>query len=124
MPSSLQARMTRSAISPRLAIRIFSNIRVARTSSSADSKHALDCLRTGAIEPERATWPNCTGLPFSATTSAITPLISALISFITFIASMMQTTVSSFTSFPISTKAAIRESRAIESADHGRSDFP
>src|SRR5215831_14640595 len=34
----------------------------------------------------------------------MTPLVSALISFITFIASMMQTTVSSVTAFPTSTK--------------------
>src|SRR5213078_1092290 len=53
-----------------------------------------------------STWPNWTGLPFSATTSAMTPLVSALISFITFIASIMQTTVSSVTVFPTSTKGA------------------
>ena len=52
----------------------------------------------------KRTCPNCTGLPFSATTSAMTPPISALISFITFIASIMQTTVSSVTVFPTSTK--------------------
>src|SRR5947208_10158474 len=34
----------------------------------------------------------------------MTPLVSALISFITFIASMMQTTVSSVTGLPTSTK--------------------
>src|SRR5262250_3063786 len=51
----------------------------------------------------KSTCPNCTGLPFSATTSAMTPLVSALISFITFIASIMQTTVSSSTFVPTST---------------------
>src|SRR5580693_5804434 len=48
-------------------------------------------------------WPNWTGFPLSAMTSAITPFVSALISFITFIASIMQTTVSSVTAFPTST---------------------
>src|SRR5207302_10165339 len=52
----------------------------------------------------KRTWPNWTGLLPSATTSAMTPLVSALISFITFIASMMQTTVSSLTFDPTSTK--------------------
>ena len=37
-------------------------------------------------------WPNSTGLAFSTKTWVMTPLTSALISFITFIASMMQTT--------------------------------
>src|SRR5207248_7627673 len=54
----------------------------------------------------KRTWPNWTGLLCSATTSAITPLVSALISFITFIASIMQTTLSSFTFVPTSTNAA------------------
>src|SRR5204862_7309497 len=49
------------------------------------------------------TWPNCTGVLFSATTSAMTPLVSALIAFITFIASIMQATVSSPTFVPTST---------------------
>ena len=48
-------------------------------------------------------WPNSTGLAFSTRTCVMTPLTSALISFITFIASMMQTTVSGLTSVPIST---------------------
>ncbi len=48
-------------------------------------------------------WPNSTGLAFSTRTWVMTPLASALISFITFIASMMQTTVSGFTSVPTST---------------------
>src|SRR6266446_5812378 len=60
----------------------------------------------------KSTWPNCTGLLFSATTSATTPLVSALISFITFIASIMQTTVSSVTDFPTSTKGAPSGDRA------------
>ena len=45
-------------------------------------------------------WPNWTGLPFSPNTSATTPEVSALISFMTFIASMMQTTVSGVTESP------------------------
>ena len=48
-------------------------------------------------------WPNSTGLAFSTMTWVMTPLASALISFITFIASMMQTTVSGLTSVPTST---------------------
>ena len=48
-------------------------------------------------------WPNSTGLAFSTITWVMTPLASALISFITFIASMMQTTVSGLTSVPTST---------------------
>src|SRR5207253_11105276 len=48
-------------------------------------------------------WPNSTGLAFSTRICVITPLTSALISFMTFIASMMQTTVSGLTSEPTST---------------------
>ena len=48
-------------------------------------------------------WPNSTGLAFSTRIWVMTPLTSALISFITFIASMMQTTVSGLTSVPTST---------------------
>src|SRR5579883_557105 len=47
--------------------------------------------------------PNSTGLAFSTMTWVMTPLASALISFITFMASMMHTTVSGFTSVPTST---------------------
>jgi hypothetical protein len=54
----------------------------------------------------KRTCPNCTGLPFSTPTSAMTPFVSALISFITFMASMMQTTVSSVTCAPTSTNGA------------------
>ena len=42
--------------------------------------------------------PNWTGLPFSALISAMVPATSALISFITFMASTIQTTVSGVTS--------------------------
>ena len=49
------------------------------------------------------TWPNSTGLPFSATMDVMMPRASALISFMTFMASKMQTTVSGPTSLPIST---------------------
>ena len=49
-------------------------------------------------------WPYCTGLPSSAITRAIMPLVSALISFITFIASMMHTTVFASTWSPTVTK--------------------
>ena len=78
--------------------------RVAQAFSLARARHASkEPAQNLRYRTRKSTWPNCTGFPFSATTSAITPLTSALISFITFIASMMQTTVSSFTSLPTST---------------------
>src|SRR5437764_14687397 len=67
-----------------------------------------------------STWPNCTGLPFSATISAITPFVSALISFITFIASIIHTTVSSFTSLPTSTNGDASDQAATQNVQtHG-----
>ena len=47
--------------------------------------------------------PNSTGLPLSARISVMVPESSALISFMTFMASMMQTTVSALTTVPTST---------------------
>ena len=49
-------------------------------------------------------WPNSTGDPFSTSTSRITPSHSASISFMSFMASMMQTVSPAFTLWPISTK--------------------
>ena len=47
--------------------------------------------------------PYCTGLPFSTYALTISPSYSDVISFISFIASMMQSTWSFFTRWPIST---------------------
>ncbi len=60
----------------------------------------LSCAAASAYLTRTANcfWPNSTGLAFSARISVMTPLTSALISFITFIASIMQTTVSGSTS--------------------------
>src|SRR6476661_3211795 len=101
--------MTRKAISPRFAIKTFSNMIVGQALrlpalTAAPSSGRRSARPTNALHRTRYnTWPNCTGLPFSATISAITPSVSALISFITFIASIIQTTVSSVTSLPTST---------------------
>src|SRR5450631_3751343 len=50
MPSSLQARRTRSAISPRLAIRIFSNM--APTLSLDDHQRFAEFHRLGVFEQD------------------------------------------------------------------------
>src|SRR6185503_14629671 len=47
MPISLQARWTRSAISPRLAIRIFSNI-----DSVHDQQHLAEFHRLGVVDDD------------------------------------------------------------------------
>src|SRR5262250_2666506 len=60
-PSSLQARSTRSAISPRLAIRIFSNIRGSdarhappRRGSFDDHQRLAELDRLGVLEQDLA----------------------------------------------------------------------
>ncbi len=80
--------MMRSAISPRLAIRIFLNMVSVR----------------GRIANRRS--PYCTGWPFSRRRLTISPSYSESISFISFIASMMQSTWPFFTVSPTSTNAA------------------
>jgi hypothetical protein len=71
MPISRQARRMRSAISPRLAIRTFSN------------------MGRGCLFQIITTWPNSTGLPSETRMRATLPALGALIWFITFIASMI-----------------------------------
>ena len=88
MPSSRQARMTRRAISPRLAMRIFLNIGAAALRPSCTLKSFC---------------PNSTGLPFSARISTMVPATSASISFISFIASTMQSVCPSRIALPTST---------------------
>jgi len=77
IPISRQARMIRSAISPRLAMRIFLNTASGPRPSQAGSMRKSAC-------------PNSTGWPFSTRISVTFPGSSASISFISFIASMMQ----------------------------------
>ena len=94
----------RSAISPRLAMRIFSNM-------------------LAAISMTKSGWPNSTGWPFSTRIALIVPAASASISFISFIASMMQSVSPSLTALPTSTKGcASGRRRAVEGADHRRLD--
>src|SRR5216683_7859729 len=61
MPSSLQARSTRSAISPRLAIRILSNIGVGRTAcarpSLDDHQRLAEFHRLSVLEQDLADDP-------------------------------------------------------------------
>src|SRR5690348_17605302 len=58
MPSSLQARSTRSAISPRLAIRIFSNMTIGRMLLPCRSScpALLPGIHAFAASPSRKTW--------------------------------------------------------------------
>ncbi len=75
MPSSLQARSTRRAISPRLAMRIFSNI------ASARPKRRHSMIISGS--------PNSTGWPSSNRICITVPARGAGIWFMVFIASMI-----------------------------------
>ena len=77
MPSSLQAQMTRRAISPRLATRILLNI----------VQVAAYFLRLGRIPNNGC--PYSTGCPFSAKIRSTSPPMSDSISFISFMASTM-----------------------------------
>ena len=86
MPISRQARWMRSAISPRLAMRIFSNT-------------------GGRYSMMNSGWPYSTGWPFSTRIALIMPVASASISFISFIASMMHTVSPALMFWPTSTKA-------------------
>jgi len=105
--------MIRRAISPRLAIRILENMLffiVNRACLNRKGWNEIDgrCGGRTALErqePSRRrphhsgrtlmrTWPNSTGAAFSTAMDSTVPVISALISLNTFIASMMQTTVS------------------------------
>src|SRR5438552_4481714 len=83
MPNSLQAQMTRSAISPRFAMSIFLNI-------------GSDYF--GRIV--NSAWPYSTGCPLLTSFFKISPATSDSISFINFIASTMHNTVPTSTVSP------------------------
>src|SRR5947209_8641214 len=83
MPNSLQAQMTRSAISPRFAMSIFLNI-------------GSDYF--GRIV--NSAWPYSTGCPLLTSFFKISPATSDSISFISFIASTMHNTVPTSTVSP------------------------
>jgi len=84
IPSSLHASMTRKAISPRLAMRIFRNI------LGHGPRPETAYLRRDGRRPNSGS-PYSTGWPFSTKSRVTSPATSASISFISFIASMMQT---------------------------------
>ena len=77
IPNSLHAQMTRSAISPRLATRIFWNMSV-----DAGYFFRLGCM-------PKSGWPYSTGCPFSTKMRSTSPLMSDSISFMSFMASTM-----------------------------------
>jgi hypothetical protein len=107
MPISRQARWMRRAISPRLAMRIFLNM-VARAAPYSRFEQRLAELDRLAVLAQDA---------------AIGAAKSASISFMIFMASMMQTGSPSLTTLPTSTKAlAPGAGRAVEGADHRRLD--
>ena len=83
MPSVRQVRITRQAISPRLAIRIFSNI---APDLGPGPKTAM---RVRDYSMMKSGWPYSTGCPFSTRIALTTPAASDSISFNSFIASMM-----------------------------------
>ena len=88
--------MTRSAISPRLAISTFLNIGAGRAVREAAAQ-AGRIVKSGS--------PYWTGWPFSRWTLTTSPASSASISFISFIASMMQRTWPTLTRSPTLTNA-------------------
>lgn len=120
MPSSLQAQITRRAISPRLAMRILRNIveldefvfagdfvgavvgRVGKAFDSASGLETFEKARCKRLQKLRyffpsgrmakSGWPYSTGVAFSTNERMTTPLTSDSISFINFMASTMQTT--------------------------------
>src|SRR5438105_9353573 len=75
MPNSLQAQMTRKAISPRFAMSIFLNMKRDYFGRMANSA-----------------WPYSTGCPLVTSFLTISPATSDSISFISFMASTMQST--------------------------------
>ncbi len=105
MPISRQARWMRSAISPRLAIRTLSKSLSAalataalvratwfssgRTVARTGRGRALRVRRSSGQTITNSGWPNSTGWPFSVMIDFTTPALSASISFMSFIASMM-----------------------------------
>src|SRR5688572_1053903 len=101
-PSSRHARITRSAISPRFAINTFLNMAEDRGPPVGDEirygHHPVGSMRN-------STWPYSTGCEFAATISRTTPSYSHSISFMIFIASMMQTICPFETRWPTDTYA-------------------
>ena len=122
--------MTRRAISPRLAMRTLLNIQIGdcrlqiAATPMAERQISQSNLRSAVYFTGKApgrTAPVCRSRPRLRRSRRCT---SALISFITFIASMMQTTVSSVTSWPIVTKGGDSGDGApIKRADHRRGDL-
>src|SRR5207248_10510425 len=86
MPSSLQAQRTRKAMSLRFAMRIFLNIEWDYLGRMANSA-----------------WPYSTGCPLVTSFFTISPATSDSISFISFMASTMHSTVPASTASPIFT---------------------
>ena len=75
IPMARQARITRTAISPRFAMRTFSNM---------VAPYAL-----AWVAMRKSTWSYSTCEPFAASTSVTMPGAGAVISFIIFMASTM-----------------------------------
>src|SRR5215469_12541214 len=112
MPSSLHAQITRRAISPRLAMRIFLNINsVELDHTDGDARAPLKLGLEDAGVPVHAqthffgriannSCPYSIGWPFLTRHFTISPPTSASISFISFIASTMQSTWPSSTASP------------------------
>src|ERR1700757_5048249 len=125
MPSSLHAQITRSAISPRLAIRIFLNMgkryelramsfehRVQAGGSKLVAHNLRTEKRRGRARPVKTlsdhffgritnnSWPYSMGWPLLASFLTTSPATSDSISFSSFIASTMQSTCPTSTESP------------------------
>ncbi len=129
IPSSLQARSTRSAISPRLAIRIFSNMaRIANGEWRMANGSAL-LLFTIRYSPFTTRphsmiingSPYSTGWPSSNRICVTVPPRGAGIWFMVFIASTISSGSPAFTTLPMSTNGlAVGSGARIGGADHRR----
>src|SRR5206468_2057741 len=84
------------AISPRFAIRIFLNMAKGAPARRRPPQRSGRMLKSAS--------PNWTGCPFSWCTFTISPATSASISFMSFMASMMQRTWPTLTRSPVPTK--------------------
>lgn len=119
MPISLQVRSMRSAISPRLAITIFSNIRLSYMALGLVKSTGFSFGQDGGIElfiQQNSTifnngysitnrvWPYSTGSPLSTRIAFMVPALSASIWLRSFMASMMQRVSPTLTLCPTSTK--------------------
>ena len=91
MPSSLQLRMTRSAISPRLAINILLNNQFLFSYEMVTCEDDAFVMLRGFDQEKRLVVFD--GFPFSTSISVTLPATSDSISFISFIASIIQRTV-------------------------------